>query len=678
MDQFVKDLKAEGSHDSQGVFTIAVDKASWKLAAYRLATPESYPLHVVASAVAGGSGRLSITRQPSSVKYSFDGPQYRQEELQMLSLPVLGDNVPRRLRELAIAVSAGSALGPLEFRSAGPQGGWQLTVSGGDVTLTTLPEANRGQSLEVLAPLSDLAVEILKARCRFTPLDLSVDGATLRSPIDFGMSESDYYGYYLLPGDTDLVVRPHTIASRQFFHWTGETQSGAPTIHLALTGRYRARREGITLLSDGVGHRMEAEEVFGIPYICGAVCANHLQKDISQSGYVENRDYERLKELLRASALDFVERFCVEPNRMPTAVLTEFRHALLDYAPARTSIPIQQFLSLSARSLPLTDRETLVAAGRAAAEGNLQEYTQTRQAFRTQLSLVRRTGKGEYSAAALMDAEALMHEAAGTQDPELAQLRAVWNAVYAAGNSRPEWLEDPDGSSELASQRWAEACLQSEAPAASRYRARLIMIAHSPRAEIENWLDTLEVAPEWGALIRFAVLVHQKRLQELPSYNLGCLREPLQAMALALGPDLSEAQEAFLALAQRGPQGPRWLEVGGAMTMSRCRFGAWVAFRARLSMAASHDPGWKAWNAYRDWKGTLSAQKVARLSVPAMVANVFRRACLPLLCYRLVLIEGLEEALSFLSPVLLHHSLGPLSSPLTNLDQLPQDGLMWS
>lgn len=684
MDRFVNALKAEGRQDSEGVFTIAVDKASWKLAAFRLAVPESYPLHVVASAVAGQAGRVTIIRESGLVRFFFDGQTYSQDELRLLSQPVLGEGTPRRVRQLAIAVSAGSALGALRFVSFGTREGCQLEVSRGEVSLTRVAEGSRGQLLEVQAPLSDVAVEILKTRCRFAPVDLTVDGANLRSPIDFGIFESNYYGYYLAPGETDLVVRPPTLSSRKFFHWTAPTQAGLPTIHLALTGAARAQTQGLTLLADGIGHPLDAGQVLGFPYLCGAVCANHLKKDISQSGFVDNRDYQELMALLRASALDFLERFCSQPSSLPRAMLPEFRHFLLEMPQAVDRPGIRDFLSRTARDVPLTDPSSLKAKGRAFVAGRQQEYLEAKEALRAQLSLNRKNGKGEYKSTSLLEAETLLHQAAGIKDQEFAELQVVWDTVYpgpvvkpAAKPSAEGVLVVSAGEPDGAGQIWAKACLEGSSSVATRYRARLILLPRMSLEKVELWFDQPEVAVEWWALIRFVVLAQQGRLPELYEHDLGCLREPLLAVVTALGSDPIAAQRTFVTLAGRVPQGPRWLEVGAALSMPRCRIPTWVAFRARLSMAATSDPAWKTWNLYRDWKGLLGASAVEGIAVAGMVNRVFTPSFLPLLVFRLALSHEPRQVLSLLSRVLLQQSLGPLGSALTNLDSLPLEGLMW-
>jgi hypothetical protein len=686
MDQFVDGLRAEGAHDSEGTFTVAVDKASWKLAAFRLAEPQSYPLHVVASAVAAKASRLAITRQGQSVRFSFDGQPYSQADLDLLRLPALGEGTARRVRELAIAISAGSATGHLIFNSIGPGGGCQLQVLGEEVTMTAL-DGQPGQTLLVGSELSELGVEILKARCRFAPLDLTIDGVSIRNPIDFGIFEPSYYGFYLLPGTTDLVVRPPSLSQRKFFHWTGPIQSGAPTVHLAFTSVQRASLAGLTLISDGVGHQLD-NEVLGFPYLCGVVCANHLKKDISQTGYVENRDHEKLMELLRRCAVDFLERFCAAPSlSLPATICLDLRHRLTRLPWAATSQAIQDFLKRITESTPITDRQTLQARGEAAAAGDPTEYQAARATIRQELSRVRQGGKGRYRASDLLASEDLLHRAAGVRDQEHLELAAVWRVLYprpvkVRKQDNPEYWEVRVSRSDSTEaplsdeETWAVEALASQATEpVSRYRAQLVLLPRSSPDQVRAWLEEEVMAPEWSALIRYAFLSHQDLSEGLARHNLGRLASPLQAVALAHQGKMSDSLEAFSQLADR--LGPRWLEVGGAVTAGKTGFRDWVVVRSRLSIASLSDKNWPSWAAYRDWRGLLSAAPVKEISRASLIHGSFDTHFLPLLLYRLYLTENMHEAFTLLSPVLLQQSLGPAGRPLLDLHLVPQEGGIW-
>lgn len=62
LDDFLEQQRDLGTEDSEGVFTMAVKEASWKLQDYLLTTPKMFPVYLLSSAVAGGASYLRILR----------------------------------------------------------------------------------------------------------------------------------------------------------------------------------------------------------------------------------------------------------------------------------------------------------------------------------------------------------------------------------------------------------------------------------------------------------------------------------------------------------------------------------------------------------------------------------------------------------------------------------------
>ena len=124
----IEDLKNEGKIDSSGRFTLDPQRASEKLARYRLSNPHAYILHLAAGAVAAGATRLTFSRSPGGLRFEHDGACPDFDQLTQL-LEVLSQSPPPAApqRELAIAVQALRALNPSLLTLTCPSGSLQLT-----------------------------------------------------------------------------------------------------------------------------------------------------------------------------------------------------------------------------------------------------------------------------------------------------------------------------------------------------------------------------------------------------------------------------------------------------------------------------------------------------------------------------------------------------------------------
>ena len=109
-------MAAGGAHDSQGQFTLSLEKAADKLKKFQLTNPNLFMLNLVAAASVGGADRFSVVCEGQSVEVEFDGRLVSPAELG--SLFYSDDPF---LKELVVAITAARSLNPdiLQFESGG-------------------------------------------------------------------------------------------------------------------------------------------------------------------------------------------------------------------------------------------------------------------------------------------------------------------------------------------------------------------------------------------------------------------------------------------------------------------------------------------------------------------------------------------------------------------------------
>ncbi|MCA9778817.1 MAG: hypothetical protein KC800_18945, partial [Candidatus Eremiobacteraeota bacterium] len=116
LNHFLESMAAGGAHDSQGQFTLSLEKAADKLKKFQLSDPNLFMLNLVAAAWLGGAGRFSVVCEGQSVEVEFDGRLVSPAELD--SLFYSDDPF---LKELVVAITAARSLNPdsLQFESGG-------------------------------------------------------------------------------------------------------------------------------------------------------------------------------------------------------------------------------------------------------------------------------------------------------------------------------------------------------------------------------------------------------------------------------------------------------------------------------------------------------------------------------------------------------------------------------
>ena len=193
IDQFLDTL--EGSVESSGSFSLNLDAARQKLKGFQLPDPGLYPLFLVAAAVASEARRFDVWTDEKELRFEFDGSPFLLTELEQLEGYLFAsDEVPARLQNLAIALSATGELAPsFELRSATAR----LVCSDGDYQTSKAEHASKTQLIvprpkeSFLSRFKDRAPNLQEVMSvsRFAPLSIRFNngfpswGWSFRSPV---------------------------------------------------------------------------------------------------------------------------------------------------------------------------------------------------------------------------------------------------------------------------------------------------------------------------------------------------------------------------------------------------------------------------------------------------------------------------------------------------------------
>lgn len=105
LDSLLEGLIAEGQFESAGSFTLSLESAREKLAAFLLETPEDCVLKLIQAGVALGARQLSLTVRPGRMRVDMFGATVSPDHLSQILGLLLADRCPVGLRHLALAIN---------------------------------------------------------------------------------------------------------------------------------------------------------------------------------------------------------------------------------------------------------------------------------------------------------------------------------------------------------------------------------------------------------------------------------------------------------------------------------------------------------------------------------------------------------------------------------------------
>lgn len=317
LNQFMEQVASVGALDSEGAFTLDVDRAGDKVKRFQLVDPYLYAVHLVSAAVLGTALNLRLSKTATQIAFSFDGDIFTQGQLEALSQALLtGFGGERRLQELAIAVSGARSTGPhsLVFESVSSNGtGVKLQYQGEKRSVAPLSEAVPGNRLILEYPVSwrrlaghfdtrSPEVDVLRKFCSRAPLSIKSDLVSISAP-EFSPADSLAWKYYRgQEFDPGIPMPRHTSGYCASVSWR-QPYSAV----LCLTNPAISEAHGLTIVLNGVSFRRK--NLPACPYACGVVFVRHLNKNISHTDLAEDQAYQELIGTLSAKVDELWREF---------------------------------------------------------------------------------------------------------------------------------------------------------------------------------------------------------------------------------------------------------------------------------------------------------------------------------------------------------------------------------
>lgn len=653
LEHYLDDLRDDGREGEEGVFTLALGKAAWKLSRFRLARPQDYPTHLVACAVAAGASYLEIQTRTSSKEHQltarFDGEAFLLEDLEDLSSPLTALGEKPALRELSIVLNVLGPVGKVSFCSYTEDNGAEVRILDEEVSLHGLDSGpSLGQTLSLNTPhLSVMNLDILGSRCCLAPLRLSVNGTELNTKIDLGAAENMLFGLLTSQNWTvnNSLQLPVTIP-------TWESDSSLPMV-LAAGWPTQAQRWGLQGLVDGVLIPLDEPELES-QFVYGLSDLSRLKRDLSGQGFVRDQAYQEVVQQFRAAGDELLARVCDHGLDISPNMEAELRDELLHRFRGRSMPdPIRRFLGRALISDDSHRQERLLKIARESRESKSDELFQAVQSgLRAEAGEDRRRGflnlVGEW-----LQLEGQMWEEAGRSCLEWTRLSRYWS--HLLGQS---WEGTPDPGDPLSP--------------ADEFRNLLCDWSDLGQEAALNRLEQLEIPHLWKALL-LVEAAWQAGKPELHPSGASTVDDALAILSLY---EQGNSEEAGLKLDQYLDSSESleslWREVIYHLYRGRVGFAQAVTMTARrsLGLVLGERP---------DLTGLLLATR-GHIHCRLFAQDLFSPELLPKLYLRLGVLRRSkrgDEGFLLLTQVLLQLSLGDPDGPLHVPEELPPDPFRW-
>lgn len=345
LESLLGDLSAEGTHESEGKFTLDLEKAEEKLGQYRLPSPHHYILALVASATAAGARSIRVQRETSEITVSFDGQAFGFEETGGLFRSLIAGSScsETRLRSLATAVQAARSLSlvSLAVESWGGSGGVRVYLHGEMMSVQNLEESPWAhdpsrtgtvchicESPSILSQLSNVVMGVEVGRAEFSLLRRHVRYA-LPAVFANGIAlNTEHVGPWQLAARFGMdypSVRPLKVRSQRCLDFGGDGKWGG----------YIGFGDGVgawLIIIDGISYQMAADES-NYPTSIVVAYADGISKDLSSTGLVQNDFYDEVVSSIRGA----LDRLVNEVAATNPPDLVEILHPLKQIAQRRSA-----------------------------------------------------------------------------------------------------------------------------------------------------------------------------------------------------------------------------------------------------------------------------------------------------------------------------------------------------
>ena len=304
VDELLGALGSEGVLDSEGTFTVHLEKAREKLRQYRLPTPHHYILSIVSSAVLGGADTLRVEKSGGTCTVSFNSRPYGVDEVKALFETMLlgGATADPRLVEFGLAIQGARGLRPLflEVESGSHTEGMRLSLQGDTLQLQpleALPNHLRSRSVSTEfhireknssvfdlirvglgVPRADEELRLIKRRARYAPCEIFMAQEKLNNT---------RLGPWLFSARIDgfPMTYPMKVSSPRVYPLQGDGTMGGYI-------GFGEGRGGWILVHRGLTFQLPASATY--PNSRAVIYVEKLERDLSGGGLVQNEAFNRV------------------------------------------------------------------------------------------------------------------------------------------------------------------------------------------------------------------------------------------------------------------------------------------------------------------------------------------------------------------------------------------------
>lgn len=281
----------QGEVESEGTFSVALDKAMHKLQQFQLERPEFFVVELLAVAVLGGATRFEARTSGQRLEFEFDGEPFPGSVLESLDDHAFLGSPDRHLRRLAIALRAVQTMNPSEvvFTSQGPEetatwryrkGSSVSSEQNGSSTSHNRLEVTLRAGIRALFGGPVPSLRSLLRSCSMAPLQLRVDGAALSQALpNTDLSVALVHPEVPLPADWEQAAGNQ----KSLKDWGGPPFSAF--VYVADT---QPRR--LNFLVDGIALESN-QSLLGGKYIQAVVLYPGARLDLSHSSVLENAGF---------------------------------------------------------------------------------------------------------------------------------------------------------------------------------------------------------------------------------------------------------------------------------------------------------------------------------------------------------------------------------------------------
>ena len=358
-------MASEGDVVSSGTFTLDLDHADLKLQDYRLPDPALFILNLVASAVCMGSHQFQVESDRGETRIFYNGSLPSPERLPELFTFILRPAPHPALRELALALHGASGL-PDEPKITifvnTREGAWSAEVEGHRLKVEPCTSDRLGVKVVLRhtqgSPWARLLglgrssshhkiLEQLFHFCRHAPLDIKVNGQSKGSFVSMGLHQNQGpFARRFLQGQQVLRISKPGSRRHDIYSSSSGPLHQQSSILVGLATPQIAQREGFLLICRGVAFR-RPNDLLESPLACAVVSADHLEKNLSQTDLVEDREYFALLELVRKEVEQLIQDVCSHPPLWTDEQATALKNLLRTrYAGKERPVRVETFFRM--------------------------------------------------------------------------------------------------------------------------------------------------------------------------------------------------------------------------------------------------------------------------------------------------------------------------------------------